>query len=288
MILLWHEGALGDLLLSRLAVAALKEQAEHLVLCARHEARRLFLEAGLVDEALPTSLSLLERLAPAEKVYLFASQPALREVLRPRFGPRVCFVPTRPSSGRHLAWQALEAVGARSIPVRGLRLAPRGLAPAPKGPLLLHPGSGGRYKCAPLEFWQALYAFLKGLGQEPLFILGPAEADWAQTLGGFSWQVCTELDQALSLLRGARGFLGHDSGLTHLAAALGVPVWAVFGPTAWREWAPFGSPVTLHVRPCSCLAQRREPRACPRPCLSQLKLEEVRLSLLHWLAEAAL
>ena len=42
----------------------------------------------------------------------------------------------------------------------------------------------------------------------------------------------------------ARLYIGNDSGITHLAAAVGTPVLALFGPTDARVWAPRGA----HVR----------------------------------------
>ena len=42
----------------------------------------------------------------------------------------------------------------------------------------------------------------------------------------------------------ARLFVGNDSGITHLAAAVGTPVLAIFGPTDPAIWAPRGN----HVR----------------------------------------
>ncbi len=56
----------------------------------------------------------------------------------------------------------------------------------------------------------------------------------------------TRFDDLHSLacwLSGARVYLGNDSGPTHLAAAVGTPVVALFGPTDREVWAPRGSKV---------------------------------------------
>ncbi len=46
-------------------------------------------------------------------------------------------------------------------------------------------------------------------------------------------------------LGGARVYIGNDSGITHLAAAVGTPVVAVFGPTDPVVWAPRGERVRV-------------------------------------------
>ena len=43
----------------------------------------------------------------------------------------------------------------------------------------------------------------------------------------------------------ARVYIGNDSGITHLAAAAGVPVVAIFGPTDPELWAPRGDRVQI-------------------------------------------
>ena len=50
-------------------------------------------------------------------------------------------------------------------------------------------------------------------------------------------------------LAGARVYIGNDSGVTHLAAALGVPVIAIFVATPPEVWAPRGSNVSVLVNP---------------------------------------
>jgi len=68
--------------------------------------------------------------------------------------------------------------------------------------------------------------------------------------------------------------VGHDSGLTHVAAALGRPTIVLFGPTRVSRWAPRGPHVRvvstgLPCAPCSDYGQR----VCPlgaRRCLDEL------------------
>ena len=44
----------------------------------------------------------------------------------------------------------------------------------------------------------------------------------------------------LDALTGAGGYVGHDSGPTHLAAMIGLPTLALFGPTDPAIWSPLG------------------------------------------------
>jgi ADP-heptose:LPS heptosyltransferase len=55
-------------------------------------------------------------------------------------------------------------------------------------------------------------------------------------------------------IAGARLYIGNDSGITHLAAAAGVPVIAIFGPSSPKTWAPRGENVTvLHAKQLEAL-----------------------------------
>ncbi len=63
-------------------------------------------------------------------------------------------------------------------------------------------------------------------------------------------------------------YVGHDSGLTHLAAALAVPTVALFGPTDVARWAPRGQKV-IPLRGMTCACDEWEMvQACrDKPCL---------------------
>lgn len=132
------------------------------------------------------------------------------------------------------------------------RLAP--LVPADRAPgaVLIHPGSGSPRKNWPLERWLELAPLLPApatllLGEAELArplppALTAARAERAESvrLGGRAlgllWQ--PPLEELLRRLACARAFLGHDSGVSHLAACAGTPGLLLFGPTDPAIWKP--------------------------------------------------
>ena len=120
------------------------------------------------------------------------------------------------------------------------------------GPLLIHPGSGGWEKCWPLEnFIQVAHA-LNESGIHVEFLLGEVElerinrSDIARLGQKFAVHCNISLVQAVDLLKTSRGYLGNDSGITHLAAWVGVPVVAIFGPSNAVQWRPVGPHVQVY------------------------------------------
>lgn len=123
------------------------------------------------------------------------------------------------------------------------------------GPVaILHPGSGGKRKCWPLERYFALADRLGSrTGAFVLFLSGPVEAGgMASRIEGFvqdrERMGCVagrELPAVAAILARSAAFIGNDSGITHLAAAAGAPVVALFGPTDPARWAPRGAQVQV-------------------------------------------
>ena len=125
----------------------------------------------------------------------------------------------------------------------------------------VHPGSGSPKKNWPLENWLAVIATLPG---RVLLILGAAEIErWSaltsarlvrgvseQRVGGKTVHLAVDLplDDLVTQLSTCRLFFGHDSGISHLAAACGVPSLLLFGPTDPAMWAP----PAPHVRVIKC------------------------------------
>jgi hypothetical protein len=142
--------------------------------------------------------------------------------------------------------------------------------------LVIHPGSGGCNKCWHLDNFLAVAMALRSKGMEVVFLLGPAEMDRfnnASIRDIKSTARCLtdlSLTQVLGILSCADGFVGNDSGITHLAAAMGVRTLAVFGPTDPAVYKPIGPAVT--ILSCGASAFTEQPSACLQQELVQVLL----------------
>ena len=195
-------------------------------------------------------------LANARRVVSLVSQPGsdwARNVARLAPRAEVTFLdpPPRNLTGRHagqflidqLADDALLHAGAMGMRESLLKT---GLMPKlhdPAGPVLLHPGSGSPTKNWPPDRWAALADRLVGTGRRVRLVAGEAEANL--NVPGHDVQRPADLSELLFLLRGAGGYVGHDTGPTHLAAAVGLPTLALFGPTDPLVWQPLGPRVAV-------------------------------------------
>ncbi|MHC4477331.1 MAG: glycosyltransferase family 9 protein [Planctomycetota bacterium] len=126
----------------------------------------------------------------------------------------------------------------------------RGLEPS-EGLVVIHPGSGGPAKCWHLDNFLSVAGQLACRAMQVVFLLGPAEverfSDQAiKNLAGVA-ECLTDLSlvDVVGLLGCAQSFIGNDSGITHLAGALGVRTIAVFGPTDPQLYRPIGPAVTV-------------------------------------------
>lgn len=159
--------------------------------------------------------------------------------------------------------------------------------------LAVHPGAGG-FSLArrwPADRFGRVARALAQRGARIVVVGGPEEAALA---GAVAAQVGpaainlagrTDLFVLGAVLQRCNAFVGNDSGVTHIAAAVGTPLVAVFGPTnhqAWGPWTGGRSPAAV-VRadlPCSPCTYRRHslgtPQGCPRrTCLELVTPEQV-------------
>ncbi len=121
----------------------------------------------------------------------------------------------------------------------------------PDGPVYvgLAPGAGGRHKCWPLDSFIAVAQRLLQQGRVPVFILGPAEADWVERLRAgvpaakFPLQDADSADPLLTLAIAERlaVAVANDSGGGHLLAAGGAPLVSLFGPSSPAKFAPLAT-----------------------------------------------
>lgn len=150
--------------------------------------------------------------------------------------------------------------------------------------IVLHPGSGSRKKLWPLKHFVNLLHYLQSKsGRKFLVILGPAEGLEIQqtftTLNSPHVMIAKGLSlvQLASVMETCHLFIGNDSGISHMAAALGLPTLAIFGPTDHRVWSPKGERVAILRReiPCSPCAEERFFLCRDRQCLNLISVEDV-------------
>ena len=118
--------------------------------------------------------------------------------------------------------------------------------------LALHPGSGSERKNWPEENWVELIArLINETSVNLLLVGGEAEGERLQRLAAaLPLPRCVvaknlPLVELAQRMKACRGFLGHDSGITHLAAALGLPTTVLWAHTVEEIWRPQGAHVTV-------------------------------------------
>lgn len=109
---------------------------------------------------------------------------------------------------------------------------------------LLNAGAGWGAKIWPAERWAEVARALVKQGLHCVINYGPGEEDIArrveQQSDGAATAISSSIGQLIALARRASLCIGGDTGPTHLAAALGVPVVAIYGPTDPARNGPFG------------------------------------------------
>ena len=111
--------------------------------------------------------------------------------------------------------------------------------------LALHPGSGSERKNWPEEKWAGLLAhLLRSTTTKLLLVGGEAEGDRLERLASRLPPERVEVARNLPLVELAarlaccNTFVGHDSGITHLAAAMGLGGLVLWGETSQAVWGP--------------------------------------------------
>jgi len=145
------------------------------------------------------------------------------------------------------------------------------------------PGAAyGHAKRWPPDRMAELVARLVASGARPVLVGAPGDRNAAREIESATGAAArlvnlvgrTDLRLFAGLLAACRAFVSNDSGAMHLAAAAGVPVTAIFGPTDERATAPLGDhDVIIHqvfCRPCML-------RDCPidHRCMRGISVDRV-------------
>ncbi|UCD71575.1 MAG: glycosyltransferase family 9 protein [Syntrophobacterales bacterium] len=153
-----------------------------------------------------------------------------------------------------------------------------------KGLVAFHPGSGSQKKLWPIEnFLDLAERITRDLRLNTILLSGPAEREYLGS--GLErmraiipiWAEDLPLIHVASILDKCRYYIGNDSGITHLAAAVGIPTIALFGPTDPEIWGPRGERVAILEKHLGCSpCTQEELEGCNQQrCLELIEVEEV-------------
>ncbi|MEM1107350.1 MAG: glycosyltransferase family 9 protein [Planctomycetota bacterium] len=275
MNLVFHQAALGDF---ALILPLLRGLDGPTTLVAPWSRGRL--ASALIDNVSAMDIELFEfsrlhsddgphTLSPAVKELFDAAEAVISFVAEEsdpwaehvvRLAPQcnlVC-LDTRPapespgSSHAHITEWHRERLLSFGIAVNEVDIKPTG---DPNGPIVIHPGSGGRDKCWPRDRFESLIEACREKNHPVRVIFGEAEAArWPQHVlerwhDRYHAVGCGSLELLVEQLMGASAYVGNDAGPTQLAAQLGLPTTALFGPTDPSVWAPRGPSVRVIAPP---------------------------------------
>jgi heptosyltransferase-3 len=237
-------GAIGDCILSISALECLR--ADYAEVWIRSEVAPLIRFADCMRSIASTGIDrmglagvepppeLLDRLRSFDDVVSWygSNREEFRAQAR-QLGLPIRFLDALPPAGEkiHAADFFLKQAGCTGIAVPRIPC-----WPAPPGDFaVIHPFSGSARKNWSLERYREL---AQRLGMPVRWCAGPEE----------QLEDAVRIDNLYELacwLQTARLYIGNDSGITHLAAAVGIPVVAIFGPTDPAVWAPRGDRVRV-------------------------------------------
>jgi heptosyltransferase-3 len=241
-------GAIGDFIVSLPALECLKTDYLEIWTAGAHVPLVRFAPAraisatglDLLGIADPPSPRLMEELRSFDSIVSWygANRPEFRDLVQ-HLGLPFTFLQALPpdSTGMHATDFYLEQI--RPFTACAADPIPRIRCDVPKEDFaVIHPFSGSPRKNWPLEKFRRLAARLERAmpvrwcsGREDPLLEGAVHID--------------DLYELACWLARARLYIGNDSGITHLAAAVGTPVLALFGPTDPGVWAPRGPNVRV-------------------------------------------
>jgi heptosyltransferase-3 len=282
-VLIIFPGALGDLMCLMPALVAISRlhPGASIELMARFELARLVagrsvvarahsIDAGEVGELFSDEEEEKGRpfFGEFDRIYSFFASDDLR--FRTRLAAatdgEVSFHPFRLDGDGHVSAGYRRAIGedASRIDAR-LEPTPDDLATAARvlaeskcdssNLIVIFPGSGSPAKNWPADKFAALAVMLTHRASV-VVILGPAETSIEPVFRDAGIRVLKDLDLPIvaAIARIASAFVGNDSGVSHLAAAVGASGVVIFGPTDPAPWRPLGPREDAQVR-----ILRREP-----------------------------
>jgi len=319
-VLIIHQGAIGDFILALPAFRALRDflRPANVGIMAHSWNLPLVHRCLYADETFdvnqaeiapffqdnaPLPASVCHRLKNYNVAFIFGTSRTFAANMQRGGIDRVCLLPPFPADTTHLTDHHLRTLASIGIKASGVTpaiypsraeiewakryLRDSNLTPRPDRPLVaLHPGAGSIHKAWSPTRFAALGRLLHAFGFCVLLISGPADgALTGDALASLPEVPCVllrdlPLNSLAAILQQSALYVGNDSGISHLAAAVGIPTIAIFGPTDPRIWAPRGRFVRVlstHTSCAPCTLEMRQ-RCTQKHCLQEITIRDVLLS----------
>lgn len=256
--LVYHSGALGDFITILPVLEIWKKYSQsHVVLMGKPEYGILARMSNYIDEIIDInsreSLTCFGESEPQKirellKVYsdviLFTSENSPIYInCKKFFSGRIIRQNPFPSEKVHIIDYHYEVIK-KWIPVKGTLIPGitlnSDIVLQNSKTVAIHPGSGSKRKNWPIENYYQLAEKIRSRGYTVLWIAGPAEQS---DLFPSQDKICknVSLPELSIIIKNCLLFIGNDSGITHLAAAVGCRVVAIFGSSDPIVWSPRGS-----------------------------------------------
>jgi ADP-heptose:LPS heptosyltransferase/glycosyltransferase involved in cell wall biosynthesis len=185
----------------------------------------------------------------------------------PRLGSRILLtdplVRPTPLAHKYEYWKTVGQALELQLPAQSKIAAPK-LNHA--GGLVIHTGAGQQVRVWPLERYRKLVSHLRNQHYRVNVLCDPEQQEWWRANGEVEAATPATVADLVPLIEGADALIGNDSGPGHLAAALGVPTFTLFGPQLPERFAPLhpsaswlrGAPCIY--KPCSDYCRFAEPK----------------------------
>ena len=151
----------------------------------------------------------------------------------------------------------------------------------PEGYALINPGAAWPNKRWPPQRFGALAAEIRErIGVRSLILWGPGEEDIASLVVGASRGAAqlaprTTIVDIFAIARRAKVMVSGDTGPLHIAAAVGTPVVALFGPTFAERNGPWSSDDITISRAARCFCHYERKCRLLQPCIDDIAVDEV-------------
>jgi len=278
-LLIIHQGAIGDIVSIFPAIIRLKEKFCQIDAICKKSIGELAYSLKLTDKFYPVEAAFFSSVFSGktdprtvdifrsyDEIILFSYSQELESIISGMVNRKIYRIHPRPDASLeiHILNHVLDRLAENGL-IRNtngdaawpendyftqLREQKEETTPCDRLKILIHPGSGSARKNWEPSNFIKIFKKIKSLGMNPEIILGPAEHNLSEIFvrslpAGSKVHMLLDLGDLVTILSLSGGFIGNDSGISHLSAFTGIPTVVIFGPSSPKRWKPFGRSVEV-------------------------------------------